>query len=198
MAAGFPRVQMLPVCGDFTQSCELPEPRTPARRRVVYFPGSTIGNFPPPERRRMLEAFAELAGPEGVLLLGFDLVKDLNVLHEAYDDPQGVTAAFNLNVLERINRELGGDFRVDRFEHEAAWNPEHQRIEMHLRAKDRQRVTVAGRRFDFAFGETICTEYSHKFTIDGFERELRRCGLTVDRVWTDPRRWFAVASLRPR
>ena len=165
------------------------------RRRAVYFPGSTIGNFLPDQATRLLGQMSEQAGPGGGLLIGIDLRKDPAVLEAAYNDAQGVTAEFDLNLLRRINRELGADFDLDAFEHRAIYDQELGRIEMHLVSRQAQVVTLAGRRFPLAEGETIRTEYSHKYSIDGFQRLAAAVGFRGRQVWTDPEPLFAVCYL---
>jgi dimethylhistidine N-methyltransferase len=160
-------------------------------RRVGFFPGSTIGNFTPDEALPFLRMAARaLAG--GALLLGADLVKDPAILHAAYNDAQGVTAAFNLNLLARANRELGADFALDRFAHSAFYNAPHQRIEMHLVSRCQQSASLCGHRFDIGEGESLHTEYSYKFTIDGLRRLARQAGFEPGPVWTDRERLFSV------
>ena len=144
---------------------------------------------------RFLRRAARIAGDGGRLLLGVDLDKDPRVLERAYDDPEGVTARFNRNLLVRINRELGADFDVGRFEHRAHYDEEHGRIEMHLVSRVEQWVRVVDRRFRFARGETVCTEHSHKFSIEGFVEEAAAVGFGAERVWTDEQRLFCVALL---
>ena len=159
-----PRLRVLPVCADYLQDFDVPAPAQPAARRVVYFPGSTIGNFHEPAARRFLDRIADLAGPGGGLLIGVDLRKDAAVLVPAYNDAQGITAAFNLNILHRLNRELEAGIDVDAFEHRAVWNNDQSRMEMHLVAQWDQDVTVAGQTFHFEAGESIRTECSYKHT----------------------------------
>jgi len=196
LAARFPHVNVLPVCADFTEPFEVPQPRSRVWRRVVYFPGSTIGNFLPEQATRLLRQMAIQAGRGGQLLIGTDLRKDPAVLEAAYNDAQGVTAAFNKNLLRRINRELGADFRLDAFEHRAIYDEERGRIEMLLISREDQSVTVAGQQFRFAAGEAIRTEYSHKYTISGFHRMAAAAGWQPEQVWTDPQSCFAVHLLR--
>jgi dimethylhistidine N-methyltransferase len=166
-----------------------------AARRVVYFSGSTIGNFEPAAARDLLAGIAELCGPGGGLLIGVDLKKDPHVLHAAYNDRLGVTAAFNLNLLTRINRELGADFALDRYDHYAFYSPVLGRIEMHLVSRTSQRVHLGGTAFALAEGESICTEYSYKYSLNDFERLARETGLRVRQVWLDERAWFSVQYL---
>lgn len=192
LAQAYPEIPIQPVCADYTAPFELPDPPRPAARTVVYYPGSTIGNFRRGAARRFLRRIADRAGPNGGLLVGVDLKKDVNTLKAAYDDPEGVTAAFNKNLLRRMNRELGATFDLDRFEHRVVWNDERDCIEMHLRSTEAQTVSVAGRAFAFEKGETIHTEDSHKYTLDGFATLTAEAGLEVEQVWTDERSYFSV------
>jgi L-histidine N-alpha-methyltransferase len=193
LATDYPTLAVRPVVADFTRPFAAPE--MGERRRVVYFPGSTIGNFDPPEADDFLRRMARLVGPGGGLLLGVDLRKSADVLEPAYDDALGVTAAFNRNLLVRINRELGGDFDVEAFRHRAFFNEELSRVEMHLVTEAEQRARVAGRTFAFAAGESIHTENSYKYDTDELARRAAECGWRAEEVWTDARRWFAVVSL---
>jgi dimethylhistidine N-methyltransferase len=195
LAAEFPALAVLPVCADFTRTFALPPGLPVAARRAIYFPGSTIGNFSPPAARRLLAGMALLAGAGGAVLIGVDLKKDPRVLEAAYDDAAGVTAAFNRNLLVRINRELGGTFRPELFAHHALYNPTHGRIEMHLVSRRRQTVGVAGERIEFEDGEGIRTECSYKYTVRGFQALAAEAGLLARQVWTDPKRWFSVQYL---
>ena len=188
----FPELEVLPVVADFTQPFDLPDPKVAPLRNIVYFPGSTIGNFPPDAALSLLEVMYQEAGEDGALLIGVDLQKDRAVLEAAYNDAAGVTARFNLNLLVRLNREFGADFHVDAFEHVAFYTEEAGRIEMHLRAREPQAVTIAGHRFEFRQGETIHTENSHKFTKEGFRELAGRAGFEVCRAWTDEREWFSL------
>lgn len=192
----FPEVEVLPVCADFTEPFEIPEASTRPRRRVVFFPGSTIGNFSRPDARRLLRQMVDEVGTGGAVLLGVDLQKDRRRLERAYDDAKGVTAAFNLNILRRINRELGADFDLDGFRHQAHYDETHGRIVMRLVSTRRQTVSIGRHRIGFDEGETITTEYSHKYTLEGFARLALDSGLHVDRVWTDPERLFSVQLLQ--
>ncbi len=192
IARRFPAVEVLPVWADFTTDHLLPVPRRGERRRAVYFPGSTFGNFGPQARRAMFRRFAEMAGPGGGLLLGVDLQKDPAVLEAAYNDEEGVTAAFNLNILKRVNRELGAEFDVDAFEHRAFYNAGEQRIEMHLVSRRDQSVPIDGRRVRLDEGETIRTECSYKFTVAQVGDSAATEGFRVRASWTDEAGWFAV------
>jgi dimethylhistidine N-methyltransferase len=180
---------------DFTAALALPA-AAQGRPRTGFFPGSTIGNFTPDEAVDFLAGAHRLLGPDAGFLVGIDLVKDEDVLVAAYDDAQGVTAAFNRNLLARINRELGGDFDLEAFAHRAVWNAAESRMEMHLESLKDQPATVAGRRFDFAAGETIHTENSYKFTLAGFEALAARAGWRVERSWARETPAFAVVLLR--
>jgi len=194
LAACYPKLNILPVCADYTRPFHLPA-CDGAARTVVYFPGSTIGNFEPHNAHQFLSAAAKLCGPGGGLLIGVDLKKRPALLHAAYNDASGVTAEFNLNLLHRINRELAGDFAVERFAHYAFYNPQLGRIEMHLISQADQTVTAAGSRFFFREGESIFTESSYKYTLEGFGALAAASGWTVERVWTDERRMFSVQYL---
>ena len=193
LAGDYPKLPIASVTADFTG--DFPLPALPAARRVVYFPGSTLGNFDPADADALLRRIAALVGPGGGLLLGVDLRKDVAVLERAYDDRLGVTAAFNLNLLTRINRELDADFDLGEFVHHAFYNPARSRVEMHLRSRVAQRVTIGGEAFDFRAGETIHTENSHKYDVRELTARALACGLRVEAVWTDPRDYFAVLSL---
>lgn len=189
IAEQYPRLEVMPVCADYTQDFPLPRPTDVPRRRIVYFPGSTIGNFLPERARAFLRRVRHQA--DG-LLIGIDLRKEAAVLEAAYNDADGVTAAFNMNLLRRINEELGADFDLDAFSHRAVFNDRASRIEMHLVSRRAQVVRLDGQAFGFEEGETICTEYSHKYTVDGFADMAAEAGLELGRVWTDARQYFSV------
>ena len=191
----YPALEVLPVCADFSQPFALPAPRRPAVRTVIYFPGSTIGNFEPPAAAQLLKRLRRLAGRDGGLLIGMDLQKDAALLERAYNDSAGVTAAFNLNLLRRINRELGGDFDASRFRHRAVYNRAAGRVEMHLVSLDDQTVNVADESIRFRADEVVVTEYSYKHTLSSFAALATQAGLAVKQVWTDDRRWFSVQYL---
>jgi dimethylhistidine N-methyltransferase len=193
LRARYPRLQIHPLCADFTADFDLPECGAEPLRRVAYFPGSTLGNFEPEEAEALLTRLAGLVGEGGGLLIGLDLQKDRRILEAAYNDAAGVTAEFNLNLLIRINRELAGNFRLNQFHHAAFYNETAGRIEMHLVSGCRQTAHVAGQAFHFVRGETICTEYSHKYNLPQFRRTAIRAGFQHVQTWTDPQPWFAVA-----
>ncbi len=195
LAQDYLGLEVLPVCADFTQPFGIPATRVEPRRRVVYFPGSTIGNFTRDRATALLEGVAETCGPGGALLIGVDLKKDRQTLERAYDDSQGVTAAFNRNVLVRMNRELDADFEIDRFQHRAVWIEDAGRVEMHLVSEVEQTVEIDGEAIHFAEGEHICTEHSHKYTLDAFAEMGENAGLRVSQVWSDARRRFSVQLL---
>lgn len=194
--AAYPGLTVTPVCADFLQPFALPPSPMPARSNTIYFPGSTLGNFEPATATRLLGNMRTLAGDDGWLLIGLDLQKPVDILERAYNDAQGVTAAFNLNLLRHVNRELEGDFDLDRFEHVARYNREHGRIEMHLRSLKTQDVTIAGRRFAFAEGETLHTENSYKYEPAAFAAMAASAGFQDVQRWSDDRDWFTVWALR--
>ena len=195
LAEDYPRLAMHPVIGDFTLPLSLPP--TGASRRAGFFPGSTIGNFRPNAAMAMLRRMREMLNGGG-LLVGVDLVKDPQILHAAYNDAAGVTAAFNKNLLARANRELGADFDLDAFAHYAPYNPQNHRVEMYLVSLKRQSVTLGDQEISFAAGEAVHTEDSHKYTIESFREMAVRAGFHPRAVWTDADRLFAVHWLESR
>lgn len=195
LAEDYPHIEVLPLCADFTQSYSLPNSRRAPTHAAVYFPGSTIGNFVPARAVELLRSIAEVCGPGGGLLIGIDLKKDVATIEAAYNDALGVTAQFNLNLLARINRELDADFDTGGFAHRAWYNHEMGRIEMHLESRRAQVVTIGGELIEFAPGETICTEYSHKYAIDEFAALAATAGLKYRRHWSDKHSYFAVVHL---
>jgi dimethylhistidine N-methyltransferase len=194
LAREFPGLRIAPVIGDFTRPLDLP-PLPGRSRRVVFFPGSTIGNLTPQEAQAFLRMTRGQVGPRGAMLVGVDLKKDANVLHAAYNDSRGVTAGFNLNLLARINRELGGDFDLRRFAHYAFYNAPLGRIEMHLVALREQTVNVGDHRFSFARGESIHTENSYKYSVAEFQAIAAQAGFRGEKVWTDRKGLFALHGL---
>ena len=195
LAAAYPYIEVLPVCADYTQPFTLPLGHQTAARTAVYFPGSTIGNFHPAQAERFLSDMAQAAGADGGLLIGVDLRKSPTVLEPAYNDRRRVTAAFNLNLLHRINRELDGDFDVEQWEHWAYYNERAGRIEMHLLSLREQTVRIGAETFNFAADETIWTECSYKYSLEGFAARAGRAGWDVAQVWTDSERRFSVQYL---
>ncbi|MDA0595666.1 MAG: L-histidine N(alpha)-methyltransferase [Chloroflexi bacterium] len=195
LQAEFPHIEIMPVVADFTKSFEVPSPTSKESRRVIYFPGSTIGNFRREDAMALLVGMAENAGAYGGVLIGVDLDKDRDVLRAAYNDSQGVTAEFNLNVLKRINDELGGTFDLSKFKHEAVFNDGRSCIEMHLISTERQTANVCKYSFEFEENESVLTEYSHKYTIHAFGEMANEAGLNVKNVWTDANNMFAVMYL---
>jgi dimethylhistidine N-methyltransferase len=199
LAAEFPAVRMVAVCGDYTRQLPVRQLEiVNGVRRVVYFPGSTIGNFDPSDALAFLDNARAVAGPGGAMIVGVDLKKDPAILHAAYNDAQGVTAAFNLNVLSRINRELGADFDVANFEHRAHYDPRAGRVEMHLVSGSDQRVTVGAHQFRFSAGETIHTENSYKYSVEEFQALAGQAGFTPEHCWLDPQRLFSIHYLAVR
>ena len=190
----FPWLETLAVAGDFSRPLQLPPARRGARR-VAYFPGSTIGNLTPREAQQFLRRTRRRLGAGGAMLVGVDLKKDANVLHAAYNDAKGVTAAFNMNLLARINRELRGNFNLRRFRHYAFYNAALGRIEMHLVSLAPQTVRVGNRRFAFEAGESIHTENSYKYSVDGFRALAASAGFRAKQVWLDPQGRFALHGL---
>jgi dimethylhistidine N-methyltransferase len=194
LEAEYPHICVNPVVADFTKPIQLGPLECAAMHRVGFFPGSTIGNFTKPEAVSFLRSARQtLEG--GPLLIGVDLVKDPAILHVAYNDAAGVTAAFNKNLLVRANRELDANFDVDAFAHYAPYNPAAQRIEMYLIAQSRQRVRLAGETVTLAQGEAIHTEDSHKYTLDSFRALAAEAGYVQRKVWTDPGALFSVQWL---
>jgi dimethylhistidine N-methyltransferase len=190
----YPQLAVLPVEADFTRPFRLPAALDGARR-VGFFPGSTIGNFEPHEASSFLRHTRQMLGPSAALIIGVDLVKDAAVLNGAYDDSAGITAKFNLNLLTRINRELAANFDTASFSHQAFYNSERRRIEMHLASKKRQKVRVAGRPIEFRSGETIHTESSYKYTLESFGALARGAGWAPAATWTDAKGYFSVQAL---
>jgi dimethylhistidine N-methyltransferase len=195
LQAEFPEIEVMPVVADFTKEFDVPSPTDQEGRRVIYFPGSTIGNFQRDEAKELLAGMAKNAGADGGVLIGVDLDKNRDVLRAAYNDSKGVTADFNLNILKRINDELGGEFDLSKFRHEAVFNENRSCIEMHLISTQAQTVNVCKYSFEFEANETVLTEYSHKYTIDAFGEMANEIGLNVKNVWTDPNEMFAVMYL---
>jgi dimethylhistidine N-methyltransferase len=190
----YPSLKVVPVCADYMVLDILPQLNGHARR-LGFFPGSTIGNLEPAEARAFLRRARRLLGDSGALVLGADLKKDPRRLHDAYNDSAGVTAAFTLNLLRRMNRELEGTFDLDGFAHEAFYNEAEGRIEIYMLSLRAQTASVAGRTFSFAEGERLHAEYSYKFDVAGIDALARSAGMRIAETWTDPERLFAVTYL---
>ena len=196
LAVSHPALPVSAICADYTQPIKLPDlTHIPYRRKVVYFPGSTIGNFTTAEALAFLRDTCAMVGEGGAMLVGVDLKKDPAVLHAAYNDAQGITAQFNLNVLARINSELVANFDLSEFWHHAFYNAPLGRIEMHLVSRRVQTVTVAGRAFPFREGETIHTEISCKYEVTEFQALAQQAGFTPRRVWVDDACLFSIHLL---
>lgn len=196
LAHAFPDVRVVALCADYTRVLPLDTIKLiGARRRIGFFPGSTIGNFTRPEALAFLRQVRESAGPRGAMIVGVDLEKDPSILHAAYNDTAGVTAAFNLNVLERINRELGADFDLDAYRHSAHYAAAAGRVEMHLVSTRAQAVSIGERAFHLAAGETIHTESSYKYSIDGFQSLAAEAGFEPQHCWIDSQRLFSIHYL---
>lgn len=195
VAESFADLQIHAVCADYTVPFDLPVDE-PGMARAAFFPGSSIGNFEPDEARQFLKRIGKLVGSGGKLLTGVDLIKDVAVLDAVYNDSQGITADFNINLLRRINRELDADFNLNTFHHRAFYSCVEDRIEMHLVCTIDQRVALAGEDFFFRAGESIHTESSYKCSVDGFHTLARDAGFGAERVWTDAYGLFSVHCLR--
>ncbi len=191
----FPHVDILPVVADFTRRFDLPTPMVMPVRNVVYFPGSTIGNFEHDMAMELLRVMHLEAGKNGALMIGVDLQKDPKVIEDAYNDSAGVTAEFNLNMLQHLNRDYGADFDVSEFTHSASYDEDKGRVVIELVSQTDQVFQVADTTFDIADGEAILTEYSHKYTLDGFAAMANAAGFSVEKVWTDAKQLFSVQFL---
>lgn len=198
LETAFPEIEICPLRADYTRPIDAESLRLepPASRRVVYFPGSTISNFEHDEARAFLERMRFIAGPDGGILIGVDLLKPADRLLRAYDDAEGVTARFNLNLLERLANELGAELESDSFVHEARFNTDFNRIEMHLVARRPTRISLGGQHFDFAAGDSIHTENSHKYSVRDFRELAATAGLESLRVWKDPQGLFSMHWLQ--
>ena len=197
LAEEFDGIELLPVCADFTQPVPLPRPARAPARVLVFFPGSTLGNFEHDEAVALLRSMRKTMGEGGAALVGIDLDKDPALIEAAYNDAAGVTAAFTLNLLARLNREIGSDFDLSAFSHRARYDVEGQRIETFLVSARDQRVTIGDQAFDFAEGEAMQVEYSHKYDDASFAALAAEAGLRVAEAWNDPRDWFGQRLLVP-
>jgi L-histidine Nalpha-methyltransferase len=198
IARDYSSLRVIPICADFTRQFDLPTTVHSARRRVVYFPGSTLGNFAQEDARGLLQRMRHIIGGNGAVLIGIDLKKDPRILERAYNDRAGVTAEFNVNALRHLNRELGTDFDLDAFEHAAVWVEDQSRIEMHLVSKRDQVVHVGDESVNIEKGEHLTTEFCHKYTLESFADLAATAGLSVSRVWMDAAKLFSVQLLEPR
>jgi dimethylhistidine N-methyltransferase len=198
IARDYSTLRVIPICADFTQPFDLPATVYAATRRVVYFPGSTLGNFELEQARGLLQRMRQIIGANGAVLVGIDLKKDPRILERAYNDRAGVTAEFNLNALRHLNRELGTDFDLDAFGHLAVWVEDQSRIEMHLVSKRDQTVHLGDESVHLGKGEHLTTEFCHKYTLESFADLAATAGLSVSRVWMDPAKQFSVQLLEPR
>ena len=197
LAMEFPQIELLPLCADFTRPVRLPAPALAPASTLVFFPGSTLGNFDLQEATALLRAMRMTMGARGQALLGVDLDKDPGLLEAAYNDAAGITAQFTLNLLVRLNREIGSDFDLDGFQHRAVYARERGRIETFLVSRRAQAVTIGDRTFDFTCGEAMLVEYSHKYSEAGFGRLVGDAGLHVVAGWNDVRDWFGLRLLQP-
>jgi L-histidine Nalpha-methyltransferase len=193
----FPSIEMLPVCADFTKPVRLLTPTRRVARTLVFFPGSTLGNFSNDEAVALLGAMRATMGDQGNALIGIDLQKDVALIEAAYNDAAGVTADFTLNLLVRLNREIGSNFVLGNFRHRAIYNAEAGRIETSLVSQREQSVAIGGRTFEFAAGEAMQVECSHKYSSPGFARLVARAGLRVVNEWNDPLDWFGIRLVAP-
>ncbi|MDC0398261.1 L-histidine N(alpha)-methyltransferase [Alphaproteobacteria bacterium] len=192
----YPNLEILPVAADFTKPIPIPGFSQPPKKYLAFFPGSTIGNFEPDLAIQFLQGVTKTIGLDGLLLIGFDLKKDIETLLAAYDDQRGITASFNKNLLSRVNGELGGNFNLNTFEHVARYNENKGRIEMHLKSTTEQTVSINKELFEFLEGETIHTENCYKFTKESFTAMSSKAGLSPVKTWTDDQNLFAVMLLR--
>jgi dimethylhistidine N-methyltransferase len=191
LAGDYPDINVIAVCADYTKPFQLPEVKT-AGKRIIFFPGSTIGNFEPVFIKEFLQKVADMLRPQDGMIIGVDLKKDESVLNAAYNDAHGVTAAFNLNILKRINEELDANFDMTKFEHIAFYNEEYGRVEMHLKSLCAQAVAIEGETIHFKENETIHTENSYKFTVSEFQKIASENGVIPTKVWLDPKNYFSV------
>ncbi len=198
LAEQFPDIRVQAISADFTEPISIPEENENSGKRVVYFPGSTIGNFEPDAARQLLEQLSDLAGESGGLLIGIDLQKDPSIIEAAYNDSKGTTGQFNLNILERMKRELNANVQTEQFVHRATYNSELGRVELDLVSSCSQAIEIAGHRFEFESGEAIRTEHSHKYAIDGFAQLAASVQFELDSAWTDSNNYFAILYFQAR
>ena len=192
LRAEFPGLDVRPVVADFTKTFSLPTPTVMPVKNVIYFPGSTLGNFEHDAAMDLLRVMHEEAGENGALLIGVDLQKDADIIDRAYNDAAGVTAEFNLNMLRHLNKNYGANFDLGSFEHSATYDEDEGRVVIELVSQAEQTFEVGSTEFELADGETILTEYSHKYTLDGFAEMANNAGFTVEKAWTDAEQLFSV------
>lgn len=193
----YPNLPIKPVCADYTQPFDVPVFEVNEANYVLFYPGSTIGNFHPTEAQQFLKSISQILNPNGGLLIGIDLQKDTKILEAAYNDEQGITAAFNKNILQHLNWKLSADFKPDQFNHRAFYNKKEGRIEMHLISNTEQMVTIDGTKFYFKKEESIHTENSYKYTLDTF-RKLVNPWFSVQNVWMDDNNYFSIQYLKKK
>lgn len=191
----YPNLDVYPICADYHDPVVLPEIKKSFDKKLIFFPGSTIGNFHPDEAVDFLKHFAEITGDNGAILIGVDLKKDSDVLNKAYNDSKGITADFNLNLLHNLNKQLNANIDVSAFRHNAFYNEAEGRIEMHLISEANQKIRVDGEEFDFDKGESVWTESSYKYSIEEFSELAKKAGFNVKKVWTDKKNYFSVQYL---
>ncbi len=191
----FPEIEVAPVVADFTRPFDLPQPAIMPLRNIVYFPGSTIGNFERDDAEALLRVMRLEAKDNGALLIGVDLQKDPAIIEAAYNDSAGITAKFNLNMLQHLNNDYGADFDAHAFEHDANYDEDEGRVVIRLISQAKHQVSIGGETFALDDGEAILTEYSHKYTLDGFAAMAAKAGFRVEKVWTDARQLFSVQYL---
>jgi len=196
IATQYKDLEVIPVCEDYNNSFMIPLPKKATKRKVVFFPGSTIGNFHPSQAENFLARITKVVNPEGGLLIGVDLKKDSDILNSAYNDQKGITAQFNINQLSHINNKLDANFDLDSFMHDAFYNEREGRIEMHLVSEKQQTVNINGSTFKFNQGEHIWTESSYKYSLDEFAALAEKAGFNVEKVWTDDELLFSVQYLK--
>jgi len=193
--AEFPQIEVLPVVAAFTRQFALPSPRVMPLRNIVYFPGSTIGNLTHDDAQELLRVMRHEASDDGALLIGVDLQKDPDIIENAYNDSAGVTAQFNVNVLRHLNRDYGANFDLNAYSHHARYDEAEGRVEIRLISSRNQAVSIGEENIEIADGEAILTEYSHKYTLEGFAALAQEAGFRVEKVWSDPEQLFSVQYL---
>ncbi len=194
MQQEFPDLRVRPIVGDFTKEITIKQ-NPDIQRHMIFFPGSTFGNFDDRQGTEFLQNMRRLMGDNGGMIIGVDAIKPIDILERAYDDKQGITALFNKNLLVRINHELGGDFKITDFTHRAIFNEEKSRVEMHLCSDRIQNIKIANREFSFAKGETIHTENSYKYSLEKFEKTASQAGLQIKQYWQDSQKYFTIYYL---